>query len=67
MCSGRLWPTNLRVYVIQDSCKNVFPLRVELKQEVSRSAGILGNILFLPGPSALLDQLSFHALDWLLH
>lgn len=37
------------------------------KREVSRSAGILGNILFLSGPSALLDQLSFHALDWLLH
>lgn len=29
------------------------------KWEVSCSAGILGDILFLPGPSALLDRISF--------
>lgn len=29
------------------------------KWEVSCAAGILGDILFLPGPSALLDRISF--------
>lgn len=61
-CNKCLWLRILRIPIIQNSTINICSV---WGWEVSCSTGLLGDILFLPEPSALLEQLFFRDLDWL--
>lgn len=55
-CNKCLWLRILRIPIIQNLTTNICSVR---GWEVSCSTGLLGDILFLPEPSAVLEQLFF--------